>query len=150
MSYFLFAYGSLTPEVLSQRLGRTHFPHCSAFLSNSQIVFQGHAPRYQGMAVANILPCHRGIVRGLVYRLTLPDMTLLDRAQGEGVASVRVGALVSGHSGRPRLLANMYLRRHVEEPNDPGDVYMKHHQRLHQWIRHYDARGDTTKGVSPL
>jgi gamma-glutamylcyclotransferase (GGCT)/AIG2-like uncharacterized protein YtfP len=94
-----FAYGSnLDPDQMKYRCPQAT-PLGTATLPRHRIAFAGYSHAREG-AVATVLPESEATTPGLLYRLTLTDLELLDRFEGHPGFYLRSKRTVRDHRGR--------------------------------------------------
>jgi gamma-glutamylcyclotransferase (GGCT)/AIG2-like uncharacterized protein YtfP len=88
----VFAYGSNTStRQMRRRCPSARFAGVRR-LTGYHLGFVGRSAGWGG-AVATILPRKRGVVWGVVWRVSERDLRALDRYEGEGYAYLRIGAI---------------------------------------------------------
>jgi hypothetical protein len=118
-----FAYGSnLDPEQMRRRCpdARSVGP---ATLRGFVLEFRGHS-RTWGGGVANVRPKRGGLVRGLVYSLTIRDLARLDQFEGHPWQYARFAMKVEHRAGRASA-AQVYAMVATDRPvSPPSDSYL--------------------------
>jgi gamma-glutamylcyclotransferase (GGCT)/AIG2-like uncharacterized protein YtfP len=104
----VFAYGSnLDDNQMRSRCASARI-EARAVLPNHALAFGGFSQRWGG-AVASVLPEPGARVQGLLYRITAPELSTLDRYEGHPFAYERLVKLVTDERGRRRR-AQVYVQ----------------------------------------
>lgn len=97
-----FAYGSNLDVAQMRARCPDAEPIGRAMLGGYRIAFAGTSRRWDGAAVATLLPARGRNVCGLLYKLSAESFSALDRFEGHPNVYSRVRVLVSDEKGRRR------------------------------------------------
>ncbi|MGZ6067061.1 MAG: gamma-glutamylcyclotransferase family protein [Polyangiales bacterium] len=102
LRYLYFAYGSnLDRTQMRERCADARFV-CRAMVSGYRLAFAGASKRWEGAAVATLVPSRKGCVSGVLYSLSEQAFERLDRFEGHPEVYVRARVRVADEHGRRR------------------------------------------------
>ncbi len=104
-----------------------------AMLAGYRIAFAGSSRRWDGGAVATLLPARRQNVSGVLYRLSAESFDRLDRFEGHPDVYIRVRVSVVDERGQRRL-AQAYCLPPLDEAM-PATKYLR------KIVRAYEEHG---------
>ena len=118
----VFAYGSNLDEDQMGMRCPSSFPTYTATLPGYRLAFQGHS-RGWGGGVATVVRDPSADVIGMVYEVTLEDLSRLDRFEGHPVVYRRGLMPVITSDGETRMV--QVYRRTPAPPTTPSDDYFE-------------------------
>ena len=132
-SVLYFAYGSNLDEGQMKERCPGARPVAVATLPNHALTFGGFSQRWGG-AVASVRRTRGGHVDGLLYRLPLEELPVLDRAEGHPFSYVRTTRTVRAKAGLRRAV--IYL-----QPEDGFEAWPPPPEYLAVLAKEYALRG---------
>lgn len=119
----IFAYGSNVDHgQMTERCPSARF-FSIASLHGYTMCFAGRSSRWGG-AVATIRLASNGVVRGVIYRVTMPDLVMLDGFEGAPFVYRRSGVICKTVIGTAHLVMTYALVRGATDLDIPSPEYL--------------------------
>lgn len=123
---YYFAYGSnMNPERMKER--GAHFTQMEKYtLKGYGLRFNKCSSREPGRGCANIVPDERGVVEGVLYKITVEGLYNLDRYEGYPVEYGRVRFVIDLNGSQETLITYIVKPGKTKEGLYPSRSYIEH------------------------
>lgn len=134
---YLFAYGSLSPEILAKDVGLPIVICAAGFLPKHIMTFSSQTKKWNGGVASVLYTGNRSdMIIGIVYDISSRQLEQLDRIEGPMYARALVHVQLRENRSLP---CQMYVKTQDLSPVVPSQEYLEHINTI-QRIAHHELR----------